>query len=174
MDDPTPKEIKKRNAAANKLQCPDERFIEEWTELLKHPIEKDEHSESVVIFRLLNEWYALSTSAIVEVSDLKKFHKIPHIKFPAFLGTTSFRGQLWLGINLSAFLGIKAHAEEDVKSCMLAIEKENRRWVFPVDEVYGVHHFERQILDKSFMWKDKQISYLNSEVLFRDLERSMS
>ncbi|CCB86165.1 MULTISPECIES: chemotaxis protein CheW [Parachlamydia] len=183
--------------SANKLldRVPEESYIEEWTDLLMRPKEREKivAEESAVIFRLSNEWLALSTFVLVEVTNRRPFHSIPHVTYPAFLGTVNFRGQLWMGVNMHVFLNIElTHEPIESKafpaSRMLAIEQANKRWVFPVDEVFGVHHFDRRILENVpvtvmrsnvnylqgvFKWQNKNVAYIDSDLLFHSLERSI-
>lgn len=193
-DESQEKHRQKGAASANKLleRPPEEGYIEEWTELLRNPKIKDKTyaEESGVIFRLAQEWLALPTLVLVEVANQRPFHKIPHLNYPAFLGTVNFRGQLWMGVDMHRFLDIEAESGGWGKpgGRMLAIEQGNNRWIFPVDEVYGVHHFDRQALDnvpvtvtKSkvnyfqgvFNWDNKNVAYLDANLLFHSLERSI-
>lgn len=172
MNHPTPKGF--FSSLTKRLGFADEHFIDEWTELIKNPVKRDEFVKSVVIFRLSNHYYALQTAVIVEISDLKKFHKIPHLNRPPFLGTVSFQGELWLGIDLAVFFQLSEHDAGQLKSLMIAIQKDQKRWIFPVDGVYGVHLLDQQSMDKGFVWKDKQVTYLDSTKLFMDLEEVFS
>jgi len=196
MVNPSDELIKKHGqkgaASANKLleRPPEEGYIEEWTELLQNPKIKDKTftEESGVIFRLAQEWLALPTLVLVEVTNQRPFHKIPHLNYPAFLGTVNFRGQLWMGVDMHRFLDIEIEPGAKPNGRMLAMEQGNKRWIFPVDEVYGVHHFDRQSLNnvpitvtKSlvnyfqgvFSWNGKNVAYLDAYLLFRSLERSV-
>jgi len=165
----------------------------EWTNLLMREKEqlKVEEALSVVIFRLGNEWLALSTTAFKEVCEMRSIHKLPHRSGQYLLGLVNVRGRLRICVALHHLLEVEEDlkAEEAEKECyqrMIVLEDKNDRWVFPVDEVYGIHHFESEMVKSApvtvsksaasylkgmLKWKDKHIGLLDEDLVFHGLRR---
>lgn len=162
-------------------------YLNEWTHLLTQ--EKEEQAVgtiSVGIFRLGEEWLALPAQLFKEVTEPSLIHSLPHRSNHILLGITSIRGEIQICISLSEFLGLEPAAPSHnmspiVYKRMVVVEKEGDRWVFPVDEIYGVHRIHPMDLrnvpatvskasvtyTKSiFIWQDKSVSYLDEELLF--------
>jgi chemotaxis-related protein WspD len=149
---------------------PPEGYLEEWQHVLETPPEDTDSSGlSVLIFRLANEWFALASESLIEVTPLRKVHTIPHRSNSVFTGMVNVRGQLLLCCSLHGLLGLKhldspimrstkttdvhkdnnrtIHTSDD--AAILAPERllvtslitgrVTRRWTFPVNEVAGVH-----------------------------------
>src|SRR5437667_10341199 len=56
-----------------------EGYLAEWGRLLAAPVTPAESEDlSVLIFRLGNEWLALRTRVVVEVTTPRPVHRIPH------------------------------------------------------------------------------------------------
>lgn len=192
--------IEKNKSSAAKLlnrKAPSD-YISEWTEILmKEKESKDEKAAketSVLIFRLYDEWLALPVYVFREVVEYRTIHRIPHRTNPILLGTVNMRGQLRLCISLHHLLQIEPSgdwviAEELMKhDLMLLIEKDNERWVFPSDDIFGILLCDYNNLQnvpvtvaKStanylrgiFEHQNKQIGILDEELVFFSLRRSI-
>jgi chemotaxis-related protein WspD len=178
----------------------EESYTEEWTDLLaKQKIEEEVTTEtSIVIFRLVNEWLAISTAIFSEVAQVRTLHRIPHRKESILLGMVNLRGQLTLCVNMQNLLEIESPATSEsykkpqlgdtAYKRMLAIQQEQENWIFPVDEVYGIFHCEVSRLEnvpvtiaKStanylkgvISWNNRSVGYLDEGLLFYSLRRSI-
>jgi len=174
-------------------------YIAEWTQLLAvekvttngHSLQR-QATLSVVIFRLGGEWLALPANLFKEVNQVSSIHKLPHRSNSIFLGLINIRGEIQMCISLKALLNIDSssiisqNSSNVVYQRMVVIEKEENRWVFPVDEIYGVHRLlPKEIrnvpasVSKStntytkgiIYWQDKNVSYLDDELLLYTLSR---
>lgn len=182
-------------ASASRLldRIPDKRYIDEWTLLIqKEQLSEENVSEqSVVIFRLHGEWLAISTLILAEVAGMRKIHSLPHRSNSILLGVVNLRGQLKLCISLTNLLTIEdaknTHREEKYYR-MIAIRKDKMLWVFPVDEIFGVYRCslpqlqnvpvtisksKANYLKGVFAWEGKNVGYLDEELLFNNLQRSI-
>jgi chemotaxis-related protein WspD len=183
--------------SANSLLArePDDSYIAEWTSLLAGDSgPKDMAEASVVVFRIGEEWLALSTYICKQVADKRHVHSIPHRRDKFLLGMVNLRGQLTLCIALNQLLEI--HAEDiDGKTTQelsdkrfLAIQKENETWVFPVSEIFGVIHTDlakvqnvpvtvskstANYLKGVIPWNQKNVGLLDEELIFFSLRRSL-
>lgn len=64
--------------------------------------------ESILVFRLGDEWLGLPTTALRQVAPSRPVHRIPHRKHPALLGVVNIQGTLRLCIALSTLLGVES------------------------------------------------------------------
>jgi chemotaxis-related protein WspD len=137
------------------------------------------------------EWLALPAQLFTEVTEPSPIHTLPHRSNKILLGIVSIRGEIQLCICLSELLGLGTATVSQtispiVYKRMVVVEKEENRWVFPVDEIYGVHRFHPDELrnvpatvskakgtyTKAIInWQDKSVSYLDDELLFYTLNR---
>ena len=179
------------NSAKLLLQrAPADGYLTEWTELLKR--EKSSArtlpESSVVIFRLFEEWLAINTSFFVEVASLRKIHRIPHSDHSVVLGLVNLRGQLKLTIALHHLLQVNTASKGDEKGHkrLIALRKDEDQWIFPVNEVYGIHHFDANQLQNvpitvaksssnylkgMIPWNDRSVGLIDEELLFSSLGR---
>lgn len=167
-------------------------YLNEWTDLLT--VEKEVTTGeliSVVIFRLGQEWLALAAPLFTEVTAISVVHTLPHRSNDIFLGLVSIRGEIQLCVSLNNLLGLGTtidddHPSQNVHKRMVVVERDGNRWVFPVDEIYGVHRFEPAMLKNvpatvskgtdtftkaMIKWGDQSVNYLEDELLFYTLSR---
>lgn len=195
-----PKTIRTSHAAisADKLlaRAPEESYIEEWTALLakEHEPERDANEVAAVVFRLGTEWFAFPALWLYEVIEKKVIHRIPHKKNPAIKGLVNLKGVLRICISLHHILEIQEVNEKKTEANslyqrMICIQNEAGQWVFPVEEVYGIYHFDISLIEnvpvtvtKSqvnylrgvFPWNEHSVGYLDQELLFPSILRSVS
>src|SRR5262245_14587544 len=129
----------------------DGQYLAEWTRLLQLPRVSREkaYENSVVIFRVQQERLALTTLVFSVVAETRPIHRIPHRSGNILLGIVNLRGQLLLCFAMAKVLEIEPDpsSSSNAYNRMLAIKKNNERWIFPVDEVYGVYRFDMKALE---------------------------
>ncbi len=131
-------------------------YLESWSGILEERgPQPDPEVVSVLVFRLADEWLALPTAVLVEVTKDRRCHRVPHRTGGVLEGLVNIRGQLQLCVSARRLLGIEdgvpGHAPpatnplrtDDVElRRLLVVERQGRhgpdRWVFPVDQVAGV------------------------------------
>jgi chemotaxis-related protein WspD len=182
-----------------------EEYMAEWTDVLAS--KKDLQltgTMSVLIFRIEQEWLALPSLLFAEVIEQAKIHSLPHRPNPALLGVANVHGEVQLCVSLKSLLGIEgqrktaehrlAEAKPPEKNTtslgqrMLVVDKENTRWVFPVDEIYGIQRIYPSQLGNTpvtvsksgagfskgiFHWEDQRVALLDDDLLFFKLTRSV-
>lgn len=199
QDDVSPyQELKSRGAkAALRLleRKPDAAYLINWTNLLARPkLQPDNSATAVIIFRLHTEWLAINCTVFCEVMMNKKIHRIPHRTNAIVRGVVNYQGMLKLCVNMHTFLTIEHQKETDVGnsrkkfSRMVSIEKDHEQWVFAVDEVQGIFHADINNLQSTPVtisksksnylrgmidWNGKNVGYIDEELLFFGLRRSM-
>jgi chemotaxis-related protein WspD len=138
---------------------PPKGYLEEWTKRLIAPIEETATDlQSVLIFRLGEEWLALRVPVLIEVTNTRSIHRIPH-RGGLLAGLVNIRGELHLCVHLAQLLGGKAIGREagqrpgagqeqqasaaapGAQERLIVVQSEGHRWVFPVDAVDQVYRF---------------------------------
>lgn len=177
-------------------RIPPESYMQELTEALKNPpaIEYSHEILSVLVFRLGQEWLALPTIFFKEITHRRPVHRIPHRYSPLLLGIVNLNGELQLYVALHELLNIEhakmiqtnpTHYQENR---MVAIAKEGELWVFPIDEMDGIYHWNLSLIEnvpinvsksttnfvKGVMKMDnKSVGLLDDELLFSTLKRNI-
>lgn len=129
-----------------------EGYLEEWAERLAPPVEERAADfQSVLLFRIEEEWLALPVGVVVEVTHPRQVHRIPY-RGGVLAGLVNVRGELHLCARLEQLLGItrpQPRAEETERSKgqaprerngarLVVIRRDKEDWAIPVDEVEGV------------------------------------
>ena len=119
---------------------PPAEYSSEWAERLAQPDEETAAGVlGALVFRLGDEWLALPVGVLVEVTDPRKAHRVPH-RGGLLAGVVNIRGDLHLCVRLDLLLGIDPPAEPLVDHPrLIAIRREADGWVFPADEVDQVY-----------------------------------
>ncbi|MDQ7977972.1 chemotaxis protein CheW [Paraburkholderia sp. SARCC-3016] len=114
-------------------------------------------TDSVVVFRVADEWLALPTKALKQIEDLRPVHSLPHRRNRVVLGLVNVRGALTVVVSLGELLRLDrtvgaaaaSHPGAGETSAlraprsgryarMLVVAHDCEPVVFPVDEVHGV------------------------------------
>lgn len=179
-----------------------EGYLEGWSAILEEEsAAADPNATSVLIFRIGDEWFALPTTVLVEVTELRRLHSIPHRTGGVLAGMVNIRGQLQLCISLPAVLGIAdtvpqargGHEPErradGGPGRLLVVERGGERWVFAVEEVAGVHavakaamrsvpstvsHAASRSTQALFDWQEKVVGLLDEARLVDGLAERVS
>ncbi|QJP17303.1 chemotaxis protein CheW [Starkeya sp. ORNL1] len=175
-------------------------YREEWARHFAEPDRRAAEEEggedrTVVLFRIGDEWLALSTGLFHEVAEPRRHHSLPHRRDNLVLGIVNVRGELLVCVSLAALLGIaeaKTVERGDRTKAfprLAVIGRDGRRVAFPVDEVHGVHRYAtRDVVDvpvtvgksaSSFAsimiaWKGRTVGRLNDKLIIETLDRSIA
>ncbi len=172
-------------------------YRNEWAEVMAgHKEEQLFKTLSVLVFRIEEEWLALKTSVFAEVISPRnlKVHSLPHRKNRSLTGVINVRGEIQLCVSLKQLLGIEAGSgnRKDRSAAgykrMLVMESDDGRWVFPVDEILGIHRVHPNAFQNVpvtvakaqstftkgiFMMGETHVAYLDDELLVYSLARSV-
>ncbi|WP_414446908.1 chemotaxis protein CheW [Burkholderia sp. 22PA0099] len=151
--------------------------------------------QSVLAFRVGDEWLALPTPVVRQIVDDRPVHSLPDRRSRAVLGIVNVRGTLRIAVSLARLLELDASAApravDTVRSTftrMLVVAHRGEPVVFPVDEVEGVLRFsaaERTpppatvsragvaLTSAMFAWRGSMIGLLDEDRLFDTLLRSL-
>ncbi|MCI0507919.1 MAG: chemotaxis protein CheW [Gammaproteobacteria bacterium] len=128
-------------------------YIEQWTRVISaNPEPVSKTSRSIIYFRIGEEWFSLSTRNFIEVSQLKSVHNIPHRSRNLIIGVINIGGSVRLCFSLGFLLGVtqtdehKRVGPRGIYKRYLVVQIDKKDYVFPVDEVGGVHRYDPEDL----------------------------
>jgi chemotaxis-related protein WspD len=152
-------------------------------------------TQSVIIFRVGDEWWAFPTALLNAVVECRAIHTLPHQRSDMVLGVAAVRGELLVCVSLERALGLEHSAEKKrdrhrlIQPRLLVLAHEGNRVVVPVDEVHGTHRFHPQQLNpvpatvakasatytKAILpWEQKSVGLLDEQLLFYTLNRGLA
>lgn len=152
-------------------------------------------SESVVVFRVGDEWLALPTSIVAEIAEMRPVHAVPHRRGDLILGVVNVRGELLVCVSLARLLildpaaGQSGDAAGAVGRRLLVVRSNDVRVVAPVDEVAGILRFSPRAMKDVpaiaarasaahsravLSWAGHSVGLLDGPRLTRSLRRSLS
>jgi chemotaxis-related protein WspD len=154
-------------------------------------------TQSVIVFRLRAEWYAIRAAMCEEITDLRPIHSLPNRRDGAVLGVANVRGELLVCISLAVVLGVAAQPEAVPAQLrrraavprLLVARGTTGSVVFPVDEVHGMERFRaRDLKDVPATVAQAQATYtqalmplgdrtvglLDEQLLFYTVERALA
>ncbi len=153
--------------------------------------------QSVIVFRLRTEWYAIRTAVCLEISEVRPIHSLPHRRDAAVLGVVNVHGGLLVCVSLAVILGAADRpAATPTQSRrraaiprLLVARRAAAAVVFPVDEVQGMERFlTRELKDVPATVAHARASYtralvplgdrsaglLDEQRLFNTVERALA
>jgi chemotaxis-related protein WspD len=135
------------------------------------------------------EWLALPPRIFLEVSAMRPIHSLPHRRSRAVLGLVNVRGELQITLSLAELLSLPAASGQTAgaQARLLVGGPAAGRFVFPVDEVQGLHRFSAheakpvpatlaQAASRHargvFVWGERSVGWLDETTLIAACERS--
>ena len=127
-------------------------YGDEWADILaSEKKSKSKNLQSVVVFRLGTEWMSLPVSIINEITLLRNIYDIPHNRNKKIRGMVNIRGELVICMSLGNLLGVDKpdddfSGNEHSINRLITIRDANGYIVFPVSEIDGIFHYEKDEL----------------------------
>jgi chemotaxis-related protein WspD len=171
-------------------------YLDQWTaHFATEPIVEDKRMRPTLIFRIGAEWLALLPSSLQEIVAGRPIHLIPQRRDNILLGLVNIRGELLICVALDRLLGLgkiepdKSVEKRTIYPRLVVAGRQGLRFVFPVDEVHGIHQFnskewkevpstfgkaQTSYMKGMFLWQNKSVGSLDDEVLFEMLDRSLA
>jgi chemotaxis-related protein WspD len=170
-------------------------YQEEWAVVLATPMATagKRETQSLAIFRLRDEWFGLSAAVFQAVTPIVPIRRIPQRSNDVLLGLVNISGELQLCVSLADLLGLPpaaASGDDQMQRLtyprMVVIQIGASRWVFPVDDIYGIERFAidaiqpaptnvEQLSDRLTQgvieWRGQFVSYLDDQRLSHSLQR---
>jgi len=148
---------------------------------------------SALVFRINAEWLALPAQAFQEVAEGRLVHSLPHRRQGIVLGLANIRGELVICASLGQLLGLDATPPGTERRLtydrLLVANWIGQRFVFPADEVRGIHRFQpaelieppatlakskRSYTQGIIYWQEQPVGLLEADLLFAALNRSLT
>jgi chemotaxis-related protein WspD len=172
-----------------------EDYRQEWTELLagsKEAVVRD--ARTVIVFRIGDEWVAISTSLCKEISRMMKIHRLPHNKSQILKGVVNNGGEIRICFSLGNLLGVERAEQvfgdefQNVYARMIVMNVAGQHYVFPVSEIKGLLKYsdaDRSPLPETMLassasymsgvikWGDISVGCLDEALLTAQLERNI-
>lgn len=101
--------------------------------------------QSLLIFRVGDEWLALPTAALGEITAPVSVHSLPHRRHAALIGVAAVRGVLLTCVSLAQLFGAPEGTSQQTTRCLILGQGRNAI-ALPVTEVAGVEHVPRHAL----------------------------
>jgi chemotaxis-related protein WspD len=186
-------------------RLPPSDYLEEWTTVLADTqrgsersrlstdgsVVRSDQSLSVMIFRLATELFALPVGVFLEVSAPFVVHSVPGRSNRLFLGMVNVRGEIMLAASLSNLLDLSPPPDEEQQpgGRMAVASSPQGKWVFPVEEIFGIYLFHRDHVNAApavitnsqqsytcgiFQWQHRSVSLLDSDQIFEALNQQIS
>lgn len=148
---------------------------------------------SVMVFRLSGERFAVKTIFFQEAAEPSPVHTLPLKVNRVFRGIVNINGELLLCLSLADLLELTGEARElgppVVHERMLVVGREGQRFVFPVEQILGVHRVAPEDLGEVpatlsrsaksltrgiFLLNGRPVGLLDEERLFPAMTRSLN
>ncbi len=169
--------------------------ISEWAEHVARPVADHEgDTKPLLIFRIGEEWLALPVLVGKEVAELRPVHSLPHQRKGVVLGLVNIRGELVVCLALGKVLGLAASTSpipgggSADKRRLIVLRSATGPLAFPVDEVSETYHCRARELRPVpatvakaaanhtraiVTWRDRNVGYLDGDLLVQTLGRSL-
>jgi chemotaxis-related protein WspD len=171
-------------------------YLQRWTtHFATEQKVESRQMQAALIFRIGGEWLALSPVNLQEIAEGRPIHSVPRRGGNTLLGLANIRGELLVCLALDEVLGIQKTAPEKSSSKrsfyrrMVVAGRQGSRFVFPVEEVYGIHRFnpnelkpvpstvakaQATYIKGILLWQDKSVGCLDDHLLFAILDGSLT
>jgi chemotaxis-related protein WspD len=147
-----------------------------------------DHS-SLIVFALGDNWFAVPTAIVEEVSDDRKIHQLPHRQGHPLFGVANLHGNLLACVSLEDLLAIvsveRYRTPLYLTQRAILINLNEERWIIPVSKVLGIFPLGHQELSPSSAaygtnplikgmidLEEKCVACIDQEKLFTALHRS--
>jgi chemotaxis-related protein WspD len=136
------------------------------------------------------EWLALPPALFLEIAAPRPIHSLPHRRSKAVRGLVNVRGELQICLSLAELLGLSAAPASPATATprLLVGGREIGRFVFPVEEIEGLHRFAAADLvappatvaralashtHRLFTLRERAVGWLDEAALLATCERSV-
>jgi len=119
-------------------------YLSHWREkIAAKEICDDSKNNSVLVFRIGHEWFALPSGILGEIANERTIHRIPRNMNRFISGIVNINGEIKICYSLSELLEL-SHIDDDDKKDekpkrLVVIELNEKNYVFLVDEVKGLY-----------------------------------
>ncbi len=118
-------------------------YLSQWRKEISAQENRDNFkNNSVLVFRVGCEWFALPTNILGEIANERTVHRIPRNMNRFISGIVNINGEIKICYSLSELLALNSvdgiNEREDKYKRLVVIELDGKHYVFLVDEVKGL------------------------------------
>jgi len=124
-----------------------ENYLTEWKENLSQDrAEKNINIKSALVFRMGDEWFALASKFVKEITHCDKHHSLPHIKNNVLRGLVNVNGELILNVSLGYLFKINKSqtTSKYTNERYIIIQDNEEPFAFPASEVKEIIHYNME------------------------------
>ena len=169
----------------------EENYLTEWKNNLNQTRQtKSINLKSALVFRMGDEWFALPSKFVKEITHCDKHHSLPHIKNNVLRGLVNVHGELILNVSLGYLFKIRKSeiSSKYTNERYIIIEDSDESFAFPVTEVKEIIHYNIEDMQAtpSTIKKDtscfikgiirhnnNDVGILNSDLVFTALHKNI-
>ena len=123
-------------------------YLESWTAILeKEKVAADVATTPYLVFRVGQVWLAFPATSLREIAEPRIIRSVPHRPREVLLGLVNVRGELYPCVSLHTLFGEEAAASRSRTARFLVAHRAGEDWVFPVDQVEGMHDVTEQDIE---------------------------
>ena len=166
-------------------------YLQEWQQNLSIPRQEDSQQlKSALVFRMGDEWFALSSKFIREITHCDKHHSLPHRKNNVLRGLVNVRGELLLNVSLGYLFKINKSEthKKFTHERFIVIDDGEEKFAFPVTEVREITHYSDSEIQPApstlnydtscfvkgiIQHKNTDVGILDSELVFTALYKNL-
>lgn len=121
-------------------RLPPDNYLDLWTDLLaKDKNEESSTATTYLVFRVGQSWLAMRALTLRELTRPTVIRSVPHQQSEILLGLAAVRGEILPCFSLHALLDEPVRGKAGESAYFLVARHEDADWIFPVDEVSGIH-----------------------------------
>jgi chemotaxis-related protein WspD len=165
-------------------------YLDFWNTLLaQEQLTALTASTAYLVFRIGKLWLAFHATSLREITESRVIRRVPHRPHEVLRGLVNVRGELYPCVSLHTIFGEESSADSARGARFLVARWANEDWVFPVDQVEGMHdvsedHIEpvpatlsnTEVVYTSglFRWNEKTVAIIDENLLFGSLVRRIA
>lgn len=122
-------------------------YLKEWRKGLavSKPILKKD-ARSILVFRVADEWFAIPSRCLHEITEKRTIHKIPGNNKSGIVGVVNVGGEIRVCYSLETVLGVSSHVNKDKKSSSRDIARFIVAFIGGHYYVFGAQHISGMAL----------------------------
>jgi len=172
-------------------RSPDTQYLSEWENNLNKPRQiKNSGVKSALVFRMGDEWFALASRFVKEITHCDKHHSLPHRSNKVLRGLVNVHGELLLNVSLGYLFHINRSTATSIHTHerYIIIDDNQESFAFPVTEVREIIHYDMKDIQDTpstinndascfirgiIRHKDTDVGILNCDLVFSALHKNI-
>ncbi len=149
-------------------------YLIEWEKNLCIPREENTgKTRSALIFRMGDEWFAIATQFVKEITHCDKHHSLPHRTNRVLRGIVNVHGELLLNVSLGYLFKVnkREDLEKQTNERYVVIDDGDECFAFPVTDAREIIHYEsNDILPSPSTIKNDTSCFLRGILRYKNMD----